>query len=110
MSDGITEARLSLVAGPLAPGRTYEGLSSEIETIVRPSPATESGELSIESGATQDHFRAGRLGPNAGMNLNVGQEPTEPDVDVTVERPRQVGLSLRTGAGNDTLDLTGGRR
>jgi hypothetical protein len=107
-SDGSTEARLSLAGGPLAPGRTDEGPTSEIETTVRPSPAAELAELVIRGGGSRDHFRAGRLGLNAGVNLNVAQESTEPDADVTVERPRQVGLSLRPGKGNDTVDLTGG--
>jgi Ca2+-binding RTX toxin-like protein len=107
-SDGITQAELSLARGPLAPGRTDEGPSSEIETTVLPSPAAEAGELVIHGTGAGDHFRAGRLGPDAGMNLNVALELTEPDVDITVERHRQVSPSFKTGKGNDTVDLNGG--
>jgi hypothetical protein len=107
-SKGITEARLSLTRGPLAPGRTDEGSTSEIETTVRPSRGANAPELSIQGGGASDHFRAGRLGTNAGVNLNVAAESTKPDADVTVVRPRGVGLSFRTGTGDDTLSLSGG--
>jgi len=107
-SDGITEVRLSLARGPLAPGRTDEGPSSEIETIVRPSPSADAAELSIYGDGASDHFRAGRMGRDAGVNLNVVADGAEPDLDVTLKRPLQATLSFRTGEGDDTLDLTGG--
>jgi len=107
-SEGITEARLSLARGPLAPGRTDEGPTSEIETTVRPSPAVSAAELLVQGGGASDHFRAGRLGTNVGVNLNVALESTDPDADVTVKRPRRVSLSFRTRTGDDTLSLSGG--
>jgi hypothetical protein len=106
---GITDGIVTLDQGPFAPGRGPESDPSEIEFKI--TVPNESSEPVLKGTGGDDRWRAGeRPESGPGLNLNSGDEPLTPDVDVEFggRALASSGVRLEPRGGNDVVDLAGG--
>jgi Ca2+-binding RTX toxin-like protein len=100
VSGGRSTVELDATAGPFAPGATFEGVSSEIETYVDQGAGSDIVNVRGEA------YGAGIAVGASGINLNAGSDAFGGDIDLKLADAEFV--TVRGGQADDRLTGQGG--